>query len=80
MTTGQDTHDNQGIPTRHRYDRNEEKDNKRLALRNILNGLFMVIAIIGVCIYSFYDQTIGTIVVLVSMVFKIVECVFRFMK
>lgn len=49
-------------------------------LRNILNIIFMLGALIGMVIYFKVDHQIGTIVILSSMSFKIVECVFRFIK
>lgn len=62
---------------RHRRD---EGGDRYLALRNILNIIFMLGAIVGVVVYFYASKDAGTIVILVSMVFKIVECVFRFMK
>lgn len=49
-------------------------------LRNLLNIIFMLGALIGMVIYFKVDHQIGTIVILSSMLFKIVECVFRFIK
>lgn len=40
----------------------------------------MLGALIGMVIYFKVDHQIGTIVILSSMLFKIVECVFRFIK
>ena len=60
--------------------RTKEKD-RFFALRNVLNILFMLVAIIGVVIYlTNDDKTVGTIIVLVAMAFKIVECGLRFIK
>lgn len=52
--------------------------NKYMMLRNILNMIFMIGALVGVGIYYFSNTTLGTIVVLVSMVFKFVEYILRF--
>lgn len=60
--------------------RREGGEDRYLRLRNILNLIFMVGALIGVLVYFQWDKQAGTVVILVSMVFKIVECVFRFMK
>ena len=49
-------------------------------LRNILNIIFMLGAIIGVAIYLLGDTTIGTIVILAAMSFKIVECSLRLIR
>lgn len=49
------------------------------AIRNVLNLLFMVVAVVGVVIYcTNADKTTGTIVVLAAMALKIVECALRF--
>lgn len=50
------------------------------SLRNVLNFLFMIGALTGVGLYYFKNPDTGIIVILVSMLFKIVECVFRFIK
>ena len=55
-------------------------ENRYARLRNLLNGIFMLGALIGVGIYFFHSETVGIIVILSSMVFKFVECVFRLMK
>lgn len=59
----------------------EEKQEKPyLKLRNILNIVFMVGALTGVCLYFFSNETIGTYVILVSMVFKMAEAALRMFK
>ncbi len=58
----------------------EEKKDRFLWLRNILNTIFMLGAVVGVILYFQYSHHVGTIVILFSMMFKIVECVFRFIK
>lgn len=60
--------------------RREAGGDRYIAIRNILNVIFMIGAVIGVLVYFYGSQDTGTIIILVSMVFKIVECVFRFMK
>jgi len=71
--------DNQHIPHRRRTEEPQPRDSY-FKLRNILNTIFMVGAVIGVCIYIWGDQTIGTIVVLAAMVFKIIESALRFLR
>lgn len=57
-----------------------EKDQFRNT-RQWLNIIFMVGAVAGVLTYLFHTpQTVGIIIVLASMVFKIVECALRFIK
>lgn len=61
--------------------RHHSRRNTRfLALRNCLNIIFMLGAVAGVAVYFSSDTYVGTIVILVSMAFKIVECIFRFIK
>lgn len=62
-----------------RMSRRENPDtNKYMVLRNILNLVFMIGALVGLGIYYFSNTTVGTIVILVSMVFKFVEYLLRF--
>lgn len=49
-----------------------------LMVRQILNLIFMIGAVVGVIIFLTGNTVIGTIVILASMVFKIAECGFRF--
>ena len=47
-------------------------------LRLWLIAIFLIGSIVGMGIYFFSDEFSGTIVILVSMAFKIVECTLRF--
>jgi hypothetical protein len=67
------------IPRRRRG-QEDKPEPQFLRLRNWLNLIFMIGAIIGVLLYIFHDQTTGTIVVLAAMVFKIVESGLRFIR
>ena len=68
----------QGIPRRKRGE-NTPSD-KFFKIRNILNTIFLLGAVVGLCIYFFSDKTAGTITILGAMVFKTVECCLRFFK
>lgn len=59
--------------------RKHERD-QFLHLRQWLNIIFMLGAAFGVGIYFWGDQAIGTVVILVAMVFKIIECILRFLR
>ncbi len=73
--------DNETPYIRKRRRGEEEKPaDQILKLRNWLNIIFMVGAIIGVLLYFFHDQNTGTIVVLGAMIFKIVESALRFIR
>ncbi|MBO4826257.1 MAG: hypothetical protein J5506_03330 [Prevotella sp.] len=60
--------------------RNDRKEDKYLKVRNILNTIFVVGAAVGMGVYFWGSRTVGTIIILVSMAIKMVECVLRFMK
>ena len=52
-----------------------------LPIRQWLNIIFMLGAIVGVAIYFLSDNTtIGIIIILVSMVFKMVESILRIIR
>ncbi|MBQ9637265.1 MAG: hypothetical protein IJV36_05145 [Prevotella sp.] len=54
---------------------NPNRKNSRL--RNVLNLIFMVGAVIGVLVYFLSNETIGTYIILVAIGFKLVECSIR---
>lgn len=64
--------------------RNQQPDDNRkdnfIVLRNWLNIIFMVGALVGVGFYIFSDQTTGIIIVLAAMIFKMVEAALRFIR
>ena len=64
----------------HSRNNEEEKQDKYLTLRQILNVIFMLGAIIGILLYFYQSKSVGTVVILVAMFFKMVECVFRLLK
>lgn len=67
-----------------RHRRGEEEKQKSDAFRQTrqwLNIIFMLGAVVGVLVYLFHTpQTLGIIIILAAMVFKIVECALRFIK
>ena len=65
-------------PMRHR--RADNTTDKYFKLRNILNIIFMLGAVVGVCLYLWKDSTVGTIVILGAVVVKMVECCFRLIR
>ena len=61
--------------------RKQEINDRFLPIRQWLNIIFMLGALVGVIIYFLTDNTTtGTIIILVSMVFKMVESVLRFIR
>ena len=66
-------------PERRRNKR--ETEDRFLPIRPWLNIIFMLGALVGVIVYFLTDNTTtGTIIILVSMVFKMVESVLRFIR
>lgn len=62
-------------------DNNLDRSNDRyLKARNWLNVIFIVLAVAGMAVYYFSDHTVGTIVIIVGMAFKFVECILRFLR
>ena len=72
--------DNSNVYRRRRGQEEETGEDKYRMLRQILNILFMLGAIVGVIVYLKYGRDLGTIIILVSMAFKLAECVFRLLK
>ena len=70
--------ENSYLQRRHRNADDAPRD-PFIRLRNWLNLVFMLGAAVGVALYFFSDHTVGTIVILAAMVFKIVECALRFL-
>lgn len=66
------------ISRRHRGETQPQK--RFLRLRNWLNIIFMLGAIVGMLTYTFAGQLIGTIIIICAMLFKVVECCLRFMR
>ncbi|MDD7318722.1 MAG: hypothetical protein SOZ80_00880 [Prevotella sp.] len=64
----------------HRIHGRKKDRDKYFVLRNWLNSIFILCAIVGMCIYFFGNRDVGTYVVLGSIVLKFVECIFRVMK
>lgn len=64
----------------HQRNNDEDSKDKYLQLRQILNIVFMIGAVAGVLIYFYYGKSLGTIIILVAMFFKMVECVLRLLK
>ncbi len=46
-------------------------------IRQWLNAIFMLGAVIGVIFYFLADHNTGVIILLCSIVFKFIECIFR---
>ena len=70
----------QYLQRRHRGEDNK-KDDRFRTTRQWLNIIFMIGAIAGVVVYLTQpNKNFGTIIVLVAMFFKIIECALRFIR
>lgn len=49
-------------------------------IRNWLNMIFMVMAVVGVIVYLTKDRMTGTYIILIAICFKIAESSLRMMK
>lgn len=65
-----------------RGEENEAPRNKTVfIIRQVLNIIFMIGAVIGAALYWFQpEQTLGILVVMTAMFFKMAECVLRFRR
>ena len=64
----------------HRIHRHEPAA-RFLHIRQWLNIIFMLGAVVGVAVYFLADTTtVGTVIILAAMVFKIIECLLRFIR
>lgn len=73
--------ENQYLQKRHHREKASGKDDHFRNVRQWLNIVFMIGAVVGVAVYVLHTpQTLGIIIILVAMVFKIIECALRFIK
>ena len=83
INTGIMTEENGNSLARPPHRRRPLRENKNnvSALRQWLNIIFMVRAVIGVILYfALADQTVGIIIILISMVFKFTEAALRLFR
>lgn len=60
--------------------RKEGRSARLFKVRNVLNLVFMITAIIGVALYFVTSHSVGTVVVLVACVIKFIECCLRLIR
>lgn len=65
-------------PPRHR--RREPQEDKYFKIRNILNIIFMLGAVVGMAVFYFGTRTTGTIIIITAIAFKVIECFFRLIR
>ena len=65
----------------HKQKRLIDNDNRMLKYRNILNIVFMLLAIIGVVLFTQTEyRTIATIILIIAVVLKFIEVALRMFK
>ena len=64
----------------HRQDITSDKERMMLRIRNVLNLLFMVLAVVGVVVYIKFDLETGGWIIGTAIVIKTVEVALRLFK
>lgn len=64
----------------HRRDDQSQTQDKFFKIRNILNIVFMIVAVAGLVVYYTLDHTAGIVTILTSIVFKLAECCLRLFR
>lgn len=68
-------------PSVRRHHRKPEKEcGKFFLLRQILNVIFMLVAVAGCVVYVKVDNRMGAVIIIIGMAFKMAECALRFKK
>ena len=63
-------------PERH----HRQAKDRLFALRNVLNIVFVFVALVGVICYVAYDRTIGTYIMIGSLPLKFIEAALRLIR
>lgn len=63
-----------------RHHRREPHEDKYFKIRNILNIIFMLGAVVGMAVFYFGTRTTGTIIIITAIAFKVIECFFRLIR
>lgn len=63
-----------------RHRKPDDRELRMRQIRNVLNIVFMVIAVVGVAVYLGGNQTTGIYVFIASMPFKLIEVAIRILK
>ena len=63
-----------------RHHRREPQEDKYFKIRNILNIIFMLGAVVGMAVFYFGTRTTGTNIIITAIAFKVIECFFRLIR
>ena len=65
---------------RHRRGDEEQPRDRFFKIRNILNIIFMLGAVVGVLLYYLSSHAVGTFVLLCAIILKVAECCLRLLR
>ncbi len=74
------TYEERGMTPEHAERHHRQKNNRLFAIRNVLNTLFIFVALVGVVCYIAYDRTVGTYIVIGSLPLKFIEAALRLIR
>ena len=67
-------------PVKRHHRKPEKERGKFFLLRQILNIVFMLVAVAGCVVYVKVDNRMGAVIIIIGMAFKMAECALRFKK
>lgn len=79
-STTDNTERNSSVVMPSRHHRAPKEKGKFFWLRNTLNIIFIIGAVVGMFVYFLKSDKAGTIIVMTAMAFKMCECVIRLIK
>jgi len=71
---------NESLARHHRREKDNEDGDRFAKIRQWLNIIFMIGAVLGIAIYFLSNQHTGFIIIVGAMMVKFIECVLRLLK
>lgn len=71
--------DNENIYTQRTEKISYAEKGRFFKLRNILNTIFIILAIAGMAIYFLWKTSVGGPIIIVAIAIKMIECVLRYL-
>lgn len=78
QTSIEETEEPAVLYARRRHRKEEDDRGPNFALRQILNIIFMLVAIAGCIVFHVVNNLMGGILIIIAMAFKMAECVIRY--
>ncbi len=76
-----DHHDHDDQRHDHRLERMSYAERGRFfPLRNVLNTVFVLLAIVGMALYFYKSHTVGGMLLIAGVIIKVVECALRIIR